>query len=161
MDLSPEQAEAIARHAVAARLTAEVSVGPRVLAALLLALDDQRQLNRKILGAFTDQAQALYAAQQELAELRCSGGQGGETGSEPPPPIAPPADAARMLAAEPGALPRRVPTSSELFWGDQRAKYVAAHRRHPEHDETHAPMVSASGYCSACSMLLSLRTGSG
>jgi len=156
MDLSPEQAEAIARE-VARHPDLDSAVGPRVLAALLLALDDQRVLNRKILGAYTDQAQELYAAQQELAELRCSGGQGGETGSEPPPPLAPPADATRMLAPEPGELPRRLPTSSELFWQAERARYVSARRQHPEHDDTHAPMVGADGYCSACAILVSLR----
>lgn len=163
MDLSPEQAEAIARYALSVQYPAEATVGPRVLAALLRALDNQRALNQKILGAYTDQAQQLYTAQTELAELRCPGGQGGvkggETGSEPPPPIAPPVDAARMLAEQPGELPRRLPTAGELFWEQQRARYVSAHRQHPEHDETHAPMVNASGYCSACSLLLALRTG--
>ena len=156
MDLSPEQAEKIARHAASSSLS--TVVGQRVVDGLLRGLDDQRTLNSRLISAYAEQAQALYAAQQELAELRCSGGQGGETGSEPPPPIAPPADAARTLATEPGAMPRQQPTSGELFWQEQRAKYVSAHRYHPEHDETHAPMVK-DGYCSACSLLLALRTG--
>jgi hypothetical protein len=160
MDLSPEQAEKIARHAASNSLS--TVVGQRVVAGLLRGLDDQRTLNSRLISAYAEQAQALYMTQQELAELRCPGGQGGtgggETGSEPPPPIAPPIDAARMLAVEPGPAPRQLPTSNELFWQNERAKYVSAHQHHPEHDDSHAPMVE-DGYCSACSLLLTLRTG--
>lgn len=159
MDLSPEQAEDIARE-VARHPDLDSAVGPRVLAAVLLALDDQRALNRKILSAFAEQAEALHTAQQELATLRRSGGQGGihggETGSEPPPPIAPPADAAKLLATEPGPAPRQLPTASELFWGEQRARYVSVHQYHPEHDETHRLFMDG-GHCEACSILMFAR----
>jgi hypothetical protein len=155
MDLSPEQAEDIARE-VARHPDLDSAVGPRVLAAVLLSLDDQRALNRKILSAFAEQAEALHTARQELATLRRSGGQGGETGSEPPPPIAPPADAAKLLATEPGPAPRQLPTASELFWQGQRARYVSVHQYHPEHDETHRPFMD-DAHCEACSILMFAR----
>lgn len=170
MDLSPEQAEQLVRHAM--RNPGSTTVGPRVWSALLTALENQRELNRILMSAFADQAQTLYTVQEELAELRCPGGQGGETGSEPPPPRHP----ARLLglepgelvlrgthgdpnelADEPGELPRRLPTTGELFWGQQRARYVSVNQRHPEHDDTHAPMIDDGGHCEACAILLSLR----
>lgn len=81
MDLTPEQAETLARIQLAHPDT--TTLGPRVTAALLTSLEATRRANTELATLYARTAGALFAARQEIRALR---------GSEPPPP----------LAAEPG-----------------------------------------------------------
>lgn len=119
MDPSRQQAED-AEVIVRAAVQAGAAVGPRLLVILLAQLDKERADHKRLLAAYWEQEYAMYLA-----------GSGGETGSNPPPPIAPPANAARMLA--PGEL-ELCPDSHDMWTNDD-------------------------GSCGACETLRSIRLG--
>ena len=119
MDPSRQQAED-AEVIVRAAVQRGAAVGPRLLTILLAQLDKERADHKRLLAAYWQQEFTLYQA-----------GKGGETGSNPPPPIEPPADAAKMLAPAPGEL---CPDSHDMWTNDD-------------------------GSCGACETLRSIRLG--
>lgn len=129
MDPSRQQAED-AEVIVRAAVQRGAAVGSRLLTILFAQLDKERADHKRLLAAYWEQEYALYLASS-----------GGETGSNPPPPIAPPADAAKMLAPDPAAV-------AKAFWAPLPGELCP---------DDHDMWTNDDGSCGACEMLRSLK----